>query len=165
MGLKKLLKIKLDEIKKTPGYPPEERLYKGPIAVIECPEEIPCNPCEVFCKKGAIKVGLPITNLPKFNSKKCDGCGSCIAACPGLAIFVINYTYSETEATVSIPYEIAPLPDKGETFDAVDRNGNIVCEGRVIRVQNPRGFDRTAVVTFTVPKECFEVVRNLKRKK
>lgn len=161
----KTFKINLDEIKKTPGYPSKERLYKGPVAVIECPEEIPCNPCEAICTRNAIIVGSHITNLPRFNYNKCDGCGKCISICPGLAIFVVNNTYSKSEVTISVPYEIVFLPEKGESVDAVDRNGNVVCEGTVVRIQNPKSFDRTAVITFTAPKKYSDIVRNFKRKK
>ena len=44
--------------------PPEERMAKGRVAVIECVQEIPCNPCENACRLGAITIGEQITNLP-----------------------------------------------------------------------------------------------------
>ena len=27
-------------------FPPSERAERGPVAVIECVQQIPCNPCE-----------------------------------------------------------------------------------------------------------------------
>ena len=35
-----------DELKKSPGYPSLKSLQEGPVAIIECIEEIPCDPCE-----------------------------------------------------------------------------------------------------------------------
>ena len=57
--------LEYDELAEMQKMPTDERYAKGPIAVIECVQEIPCNPCEVACKLGAIKIGEPITNLPK----------------------------------------------------------------------------------------------------
>ena len=71
----------LEEMKKSPGYPSDQRLAEGSCIVIECIQEIPCNPCETACKFGAIKVGQPITNLPVLDEKLCTGCGNCIADC------------------------------------------------------------------------------------
>ena len=55
------------ELEESPGYPSQKDLKRGPVAVIECTEEIPCNPCETVCKRGAIVVGEPITNLPHLD--------------------------------------------------------------------------------------------------
>jgi Fe-S-cluster-containing hydrogenase component 2 len=154
----------LDEIQRCPGYPSRERLDKGKVAVIECIQDIPCNPCELVCPKGAIVIGKPITNLPVFKGDLCDGCGKCIAICPGLAIFIVDNTYSGEVSSISIPYEMLPIPEKGQIIDAIDRNGKVVCEGTVIRVQNPKSFDRTAVITFTVPKQYSELVRNIRKR-
>jgi Fe-S-cluster-containing hydrogenase component 2 len=163
-GLKPVLNS-FDEIKRCPGYPSDERLAHGKVAVIECIQDIPCNPCEDVCPKGAIKIGKPITNLPVFTGELCDGCGKCIAICPGLAVFIVDNTYSENEACVTIPYEMLQLPQKGEIVDALDRNGKVVCDGRVIGVQNPKSFDRTAVIIFVVPKQYSHQVRNIKKRK
>ena len=50
----KPFEIDFKYITKMCGYPSKERLAKGPIVVIECPEEIPCNPCETICPKNVI---------------------------------------------------------------------------------------------------------------
>jgi len=62
--------------------------------VIECVQDIPCNPCERARPKGTIFVGNPINNLPVFFADKCDGCRRSIPLCPGQAIFRIDMTYS-----------------------------------------------------------------------
>ena len=53
-----------EELKGSPGVPTDARRRKGPVATIECLEDIPCNPCESSCKYDAIIVGEDITNLP-----------------------------------------------------------------------------------------------------
>lgn len=142
----------------------EERFQKGPVAVIECIQKIPCNPCESACVRKAIHIGEPITSLPALNEDLCTGCGICISKCPGLAIFVVDKTFSDTEAAISFPYEYTPTPKKDETIDAVDREGRIVCKGRVIKVLNPESFDRTPVVTLAVPTDYADQVRSMRRK-
>lgn len=154
--------VSLAELRAMPGYPSEERLEGGPVAVIECVQEIPCDPCEGACRFNAIVVGRPITNLPRLLEEKCRGCGECIPACPGLAIFLVNRTYSPDEAAVSIPYEYLPLPEVGSTVDVLNRRGERVCSGRVIRVANPRKNDNTAVVTIAVPKRYSDQARGLR---
>ena len=153
----------MEEIKKANGWPTEERIAKGPVAVVECVQEIPCNPCENACPSHAICVGEPITRTPQVDREKCTGCGLCVAACSGLAIVVIDKTYSETEATVSFPFEYLPLPEKGMKVDALNRAGEYCCEGTIVRVMNPARNDHTAVVTMAVPKEYIDEVRTMRR--
>lgn len=137
----------------------EDRLKKGPVAVIECFEEIPCNPCQTYCPKNAISLKDSIVSLPELDYKRCTGCGVCIPACPGMAIFVIDGSYSDTEGLVSIPYEFYPLPKEGQTVDITDREGKRVGTGQIFRVRASKSFDSTAVVTVKAPKEMLMVVR------
>lgn len=155
-GLKKTGAPSLEELNASPAFPGEEQLRRGPIAVIECIEEIPCNPCETACPYGAITVGNPITNLPRIDLDKCIGCGSCVALCPGLAIYIKDYTHSETAASVSFPFEYLPLPQKGDAVTVAGRHGEPLCEGKVLRVVNSKRNNRTAVVTVEFPKAYFD---------
>jgi len=148
-----------EELMELPGFPSLDVIEKGkPVAVIECAEKIPCNPCEASCSQGAITIGEDINNLPSLDAYKCTGCGLCIAACPGLAIFVVRKAYTESDALISIPYEFLPLPEAGEQVEALDREGKKICLAKVAQVRNSKKYDRTPVVSFTVPKEkCMEV--------
>jgi Fe-S-cluster-containing hydrogenase component 2 len=95
--------------------------------------------------------------------EKCIACGACIAACPGLAIYIKDYTYSDIMALLSFPYEYYPLPKAGDIVQAVDRHGNCVCDAKVIKVRNPKSNDHTAIVTIEYPKQYFEEAVNMKR--
>ena len=149
------------ELKEMGRFPSEERMEKGPVAVIECCQNIPCNPCETACKFGAITVGDLITNLPVLDESKCIGCGVCITKCPGLAIFVVDK--SKDMAAVSFPFEYLPLPEKGDIVKAVDRAGNFVCDAKVLRVNNAKSNDCTPVVTIEVSKDVSDEVRSIRR--
>jgi len=151
------------ELEASPGYPPKEKLSRGPVVVIECTEEIPCNPCETVCKRGAIFVGEPITNPPRIDPEKCNGCGLCIPTCPGLAIFLVDVTYSENEAAISFPYEYLPLPTEGDEVEVVNRKAKVVCKGELLRIRNPKSYDHTPVLTIAVPKKYIDEVRGIKR--
>lgn len=60
----------IEEIKNATGWPDEERFARGPVAVIECVQKIPCNPCEAACPAHAITVGSPITNTPVLDREE-----------------------------------------------------------------------------------------------
>ncbi len=154
-----------EELLASSGVPSAERLEKGPVAFIECVQDIPCNPCEEACPFGAIQVGLPITNLPELDQEKCTGCGLCIAPCPGLAIVTIHKHYTDNTALITFPYEYLPLPGKGENVPCGDNQGNFVTEGKVVRVTCPKSHDRTTLVSVEVPKEYCLEVRTICRRK
>ncbi len=132
---------------------------------MECVEHIPCNPCASACPRQAITITGGLTELPRVDFEKCNGCTVCIARCPGLAIFVVNYNYSKTEATVTLPYEMLPRPVVGDKVEALDRSGRNVALGRVVRVQDTKAQDRCAVVTVAVPKHLWNKVRSIRVRK
>jgi len=66
----------IEELEKSPGFPSKKRLLKGPVAVIECVQEIPCDVCGSACPFGAIKVAS-ISSLPELDEEKCTGCETC----------------------------------------------------------------------------------------
>ncbi len=151
-------------LRQQSGIPGEARRRRGPVAVIECFQHIPCNPCEQACPQGAITVGEEITALPVLDAARCVGCGLCVARCPGLAIFMLDESGDDGFARVSFPYEYAPLPANGETAICTDREGRAVTRGRVTRVLTSPAFDHTAVVTVEVPAQYAAEVRSLDRR-
>ncbi|RKX70387.1 4Fe-4S ferredoxin [candidate division WOR-3 bacterium] len=144
----------------TPLLPDRERRGKGPYVVVECLERIPCDPCVAACPRGAIRIEGSIVELPKVDYNLCNGCLSCIALCPGLAIFVVD----ENEGLVSIPYEFIPRPQKGEEVIALSRSGEPLGNATVVRVIDPPKFNRCAVITLKVRKELVNEVRFFRRK-
>lgn len=164
MALENTGYLEYEELVMLQKLPDDERTMKGAVAVIECVQEIPCNPCEAACKFEAINIGVPITNLPIINGEKCTGCGICAAKCPGLAIFIVNKAYTKSSASIGFPYEYYPVPEKGDLVTAVNRKGEEVCEATVIQVMNPMSFDHTPIVTIEIPKEVADEVRSIKRR-
>ncbi|MHB1653047.1 MAG: 4Fe-4S binding protein [Desulfitobacteriaceae bacterium] len=142
--------------------PSAERLAKGPVAFIECFQKIPCNPCYLACNRGAIQEFEDINDLPHIDDSKCNGCAICVANCPGLAIYVVDYSYSQEEALVKIPYEYLPVPGISSMVTALDREGREVGTVKVLKVQRIKGQERTPILWLAVPKELAISVRNLK---
>ncbi len=130
-------------------------------AVIECPQEIPCNPCEQVCRTGAIEIGPDITAVPRLDPAKCNGCTLCVAICPGLAIYLLEEEFAPGMAAVSFPHEYLPLPAKGDRVPVVDGEGCAVAEGEVLRVSNPASFTGTPVVRVSVPSGAVSRVRGI----
>jgi len=152
--------LELEELKEK--IPSKEKLKGGPVAIIECIQEIPCNPCQSACNRRAIKEFKKIVDLPLIDFEKCNGCGVCIAQCPGLAIFVVWEDYSDTHALVKIPYEFIPLPEVGKEYDVLNRKGEVVGKGEVIKIQSLKTNPKTKIIWIKVPKELCMEVRNIK---
>ena len=142
--------------------PSEDRLKRGPVAVIECFQKIPCDPCYHSCVRNAIKPFQDINDLPIVDHEICNGCSICMTHCPGLAIFIIDAEYSETESLIKLPYEMRPLPEEGEIVDTLNRQGELVGEGRIEKVLLGKRQDKTAVISLAVPKGDLHEVRNFK---
>lgn len=139
-----------DEIERFPGVVKQ----KGIHPVIECTQNIPCNPCQDACPKHCIRIGERITSLPAIDTdNQCIGCGMCVASCSGQAIFLVNEDYEPGFATVMMPYEFLPLPKKGDRGAALDRSGSKVGEAEVVDVRSAVVFDRTNLLTMKVPVE------------
>lgn len=151
------------------GYMTEEELSHFPSysyrkngvhPVIECTQNIPCNPCQDACKFGCIKVGENITRLPAIDEdRQCTGCGMCVASCSGQAIFLVDEAYEKGYAAVTFPYEFLPMPKTGDKGTALDRQGKPICEAEIIKVQKAPIMDKTAVVTMKVPAAYVHTAR------
>ncbi|MDR1066089.1 MAG: FAD-dependent oxidoreductase [Clostridiales bacterium] len=138
----------------TPGFRP----------IIECTQNIPCNPCRDVCPRNCIKVES-ITALPRLNEyNACSGCGLCVASCPGQAIFLVNGDVGGGFANVTLPYEFLPLPKEGDRGVALGRDGQVVCEAWVSKAQISSAFDKTNLLTIKVPAEMAGKARFFKSK-
>ena len=139
-----------DEIERFPGV----TRRKGVHPVIECTQNIPCNPCQDSCPKKCIKIGEKITALPRFDDQsECIGCGMCVASCSGQAIFLVDEEYEPGYSAITLPYEFLPLPKPGAKGSALGRDGKKVCEAEVLDVKSAKAFDQTHLLTMKVPAE------------
>ena len=148
-----------DELDSYPGVTHTAGVHP----VIECTQNIPCNPCQDACKKGCISIGEHITSLPiVVEGAHCIDCGMCVASCPGQSIFLVDEDCGDGTATVTLPYEFYPLPEKGDRGHGLSRAGEPVCEAEVVRVRTSKAFDRTALLTMRVPREFAMTARMFK---
>jgi len=139
-----------DEIERYPGVTHK----KGVHPVIECTQNIPCNPCQDACPKKCIYIGSNITSLPiVVPDGECINCGMCVASCSGQAIFLVDEDCGDGTATVTLPYEFLPLPEEGTKGTALGRDGKPVCDAEVVSVKSAKAFDKTHLLTMRVPKE------------
>ena len=142
---------------------PDVQRRLKPYAVIECFQEIPCNPCVASCPFGAIYIPKDDINCPPVvDFEKCTGCRSCISGCPGLAIFVEQYHPQTGTGTISIPYEQLNRPEKGERVDLFGRNGQPLGSGLVTTVLYGQKQDKTAVITVETDIKLVNQVRSIK---
>lgn len=143
-------------------YPSKERMAQGAVSIVECFQKIPCNPCVKACNRGAITMSKDINDLPEVDYDKCNGCGVCINLCPGLAIFVVDMTYSDDYALVKLPFEYVPVPEKGQKACALNRAGEELGWFEVERVISGGKKNKTYTISLKVPKELAMEVRNIK---
>mgnify|MGYP004650451559 FL=1 len=139
-----------DEIERYPGVTHKVGVHP----VMECTQNIPCNPCQDACKKGCISIGSNITSLPiVVDSSECINCGMCVASCSGQAIFLVDEDCGDGTATVTLPYEFLPLPEAGTKGKGLGRDGKAICDAEVVAVKSNKAFDKTNLLTIRVPKE------------
>lgn len=150
----------IDMIKKA--FPSIERVNKGPVAVIECFQRIPCNPCSTACKRKAIMGFKDINDIPVINWEQCNGCGLCISSCPGLAIMVVDGSWSKDKVLFKIPYEFLPLPKEGSIVRGLNRKGEYITDVKVIKVQNSKALDKTPILHIEVSKDYLYEFRNIR---
>lgn len=143
-------------------FPSIDRINKGPLAVIECYKEIPCNPCETACRFDAIKIGEDINKIPQPNFENCTGCAICLSKCPGLAIIIVDGSKSDKTLEVKIPYEFLPLPKEGQRVKGLNREGTYITDVKVLKILNPSSFDRTPVITIEVDRKFLYEIRNIR---
>lgn len=139
--------------------PNDDDRKRGPYAVIECFEEIPCNPCVVSCRFNAILPFEDINDLPFVDFSACTGCAVCARVCPGLAIFIVDESMEGDMDTIMLPYEYLPLPEKGSQVLARGRDGSALFPAKVVRVMKG-GRGKTALVSLEVAKQYLQDVRS-----
>ncbi len=141
------------EVAAYPGVLAEEN-KSGVVPVIECTQNIPCDPCKDICHSDCIKIEGEIIKLPEVDQEiECSGCEICVAACPGQAVFLVNENYSSDYATVALPYEFSPLPEVGEKGKALNRAGEVVGQAEVVKLNQAEITDKTVVLTMKVAKD------------
>ncbi len=138
----------------------------GIIPIIHCTQEIPCNPCAKICPHGLIEVNSSdIRKLPEFlgDNYCCEYCERCVAGCPGLAITLVNYRYSQEEALVSLPYEfLRGAIDVDEPVVALDTEGKALGTFPVESLEPIQGSDRTWLVRIIVPKKLARKIAGIR---
>ncbi len=146
------------------SYSKDTQKDTGPVGklrpVIECYENIPCNPCQTSCPSGAISVHQNINSLPVIDYSKCTGCGICVIKCPGLAIFMVQENYQPGRDLVVLPYEFSPLPEKGQKVIALDREGKEVTQAEIVKVV--KSANKTHLVHLAVPSGFGQIVRSFR---
>ena len=149
-----------DEIERYPGVTHKVGVHP----VMECTQNIPCNPCQDACKMGCIRIGKNITSLPAIDpEKKCVGCGMCVASCSGQSIFLVEEDVEEGYGEVTMPYEFLPLPEVGDKGIALGRNGKYVCDAEVTKIRTAPVFDHTYLLTIKVPNDMVMRARFYKK--
>lgn len=142
---------------------PEKKALLRPKAILECYEDIPCNPCSTSCPFDAIEIGDNINTQPRLHVDRCTGCALCVPSCPGLAIVIAQV--KDDRAWFKIPYEFLPLPKAKEIWNGVNRSGEVICDATIESVLYKDKQDHTAVVTVSVPESFLHEFVTIRVKK
>jgi Fe-S-cluster-containing hydrogenase component 2 len=135
-------------------HPTKKQLEKG-VAILECIQEIPCDPCVASCPVHAIS--MKDINAPPVNDfNVCIGCTKCVGVCPGLAIFVVKI--KDKKAWVTLPYEFVPVPKAGDMVKALDRTGAVRGNALIKKVVKN---GKTMVITVEVKSSLAMDIRNI----
>jgi sarcosine oxidase subunit alpha len=145
-------------LKSRPGKTVEEHLPEtesGFVPVLHCIQEIPCDPCAAVCPQGLIHIAADdLRQVPTYlgagSEEQCLGCERCVAACPGLAITLVDYRDPQYP-TVTVPYEfLEDTVSVGQAVTAVDTTGRALGTCEVVRVRKTNGA--TTLVRISAPR-------------
>lgn len=156
----KVLKSKPGKIFEM-SYP---NIKQGVYPVLNCVQEIPCNPCTTTCPRDSIKIDGSIMNPPVYTGG-CIGCEMCVAICPGLAITLVDFR--KGEPIVTIPFEFNDgILETGQEVEVTDRLGRVLGNGTVIGFRYAEKVKtipvKTKMVKLKVPREIAEQVSGIK---
>ena len=135
--------------------PSKKQLKKG-VAILECIQEIPCNPCVDCCPVDAISM-KDINAPPIVDYDKCISCGKCVGICPGLAIFVVKV--KNGKALITLPYEFLPVPQLGDTVEGLNREGKKIDEVIIKRIIKK---GKTMIITVEADEKFAMDLRNIR---
>ncbi len=135
--------------------PSKKQLKKG-VAILECIQEIPCNPCVDCCPVDAISM-KDINAPPIVDYDKCISCGKCVGICPGLAIFVIKV--KNGKALITLPYEFLPVPQVGDTVEGLNREGKTIDKVVIKRITRK---GKTIIITVEADEKFAMDLRNIR---
>ena len=136
------------------SFPKLEQCEKHPIAISECVQEIPCNPCVSACAVKAISME-GINGIPKIDYEKCTGCGMCVSICPGLALFLIHKGKDGYEVTYPDGYKSwSPAKEFEKAYYKLeDPAGDVLKENDIKRfikdIENVKVGTKTTNTTLT----------------
>ena len=104
--------------------------------IIRCLETIPCNPCAMVCPLGGIKMPKEGDILPRAEViGPCRACGKCVAACPGLAITLVDLRgQAGGRSLVTMPFDFPARLKIGDLLPVVGQKGEALGNGKVVRV-------------------------------
>ena len=140
--------VEFNEVELTAQYKP----------VIHCVQEIPCNPCTSVCSQHAINLVDDLGNimdLPEF-SGECNGCQSCLAICPGLAITLAKKLDDEY-AEVILPHEFIPDFKEGDKVALMEMEGDYIEDGLVTKIRFNKKYKTSIVYVKTSLKNASKV--------
>lgn len=131
-------------------------------AIIECYEDIPCNPCVTSCPVKAISMGPTIHNQPQLDPNLCIGCSICVTSCPGLAIILAKV--NQNKAYFKIAYEMNEVFEKDMIVNALNRAGEVIGEGRIISMLNHPRQLKTQLIEVEVDRKLLHEFITIKGK-
>ena len=74
---------------------------------------------------------------------------------------MIDLTVGKGQALIKLPYEMLPLPSKGQKVKCLNRVGEEVAEGEITSVTEP-SKDKTYVLSVLIPKDKADDIRAVK---
>ncbi len=141
---------------------PEKK--EGVYPIINCVQEIPCNPCEAVCPRNSIKIGEPITNVPQYVGG-CIGCEICVAKCPGLAITLVDWRKGNPVVTVPFEFEPDDYFKVGDMVEVTDRLGNLLGKAEVVRIRRRTVSRGTRIIKLKASRDIAEKIAGIRIQK